>query len=857
MNVLRLFSVALLASAAACFGQPCNPHPLRPNLLPPCPSLLERLGEAAEAGKEFNAKVEDLNREIDAARKRFWKAFPNGPDFNAAEAAFLKALWSKDMYYLMFALPEGMNSRVSRQPNVIGMLGGLISPADIDKFPTNVDNGIRPYARPLFAGWVNALRRVEGRERDGAMATPFILATAIQDKSNYRKAYERARNWAEFMSGGADMSKHLTPQAYMLHQMESDVSWVLEQSKSAAMPDGEAATRDLYNFFEKTFGQKEVLAAATTVLNTPKNSVGGLAKRAEVEIGGFVGSPSPNPYMLFLTSLTRSTPRAYAIAICLDPYALLGGQATAAFHTKEQWVKALSLYDQVVAKYGEATTLAAAGRLRAVAKDDKGGPRGDLKNQGSRYWFQTLLKEPKAPLPELPRFKVSSYDARWLGKLVEVHGAVSRVDLNAGRSPAYATIHFRESGNGRLTAFTPNSGMWQESYGDNFSGLVGKTVAIWGQVQEWGAGAGVRVLDSNQVKVLDVPVAANFTESRPEWLKEPLPTLVDTPEYLAWKKFPAGTKVSYEVWFVNNYQPGTPAYLRIRLSRYTLTLESIDTEQAVVSSQSMIFRGNGPPTRSAGNQSIYKAKQLPVAQPEWAPKNTTGEESVIINGKKYATKWTLEPFQAPPPGDPLTFTKTWTSDEIPGGLLFKHQQTNSNLGDGKSRRTITQTVYAPDEGEPQVTMPASLLETGVIRAADVPVAQPAAAASGPATTKPPATPPAPVHTAPPASVRTATPPAQPRIDTSGMPPEVARQLEISQLYGAVARRAGQARTALAQYQRQQGGEPPADVRGAAGRLDVQLRAVHAAVSARNYSLAEQNLHALEDTVTVIERFLAK
>jgi len=129
----------------------------------------------------------------------------------------------------------------------------------------------------------------------------------------------------------------------MLHQMESDVSWVLEQAKSAQMPDGEAATRDLYNFFEKTFGQKEVLAAATAVLHTPKNSIGGLAKRAEVEIGSFVGTPSPNPYMLFLTVLTKSTPRAYGIAICMDPYGMLGGQATATFNTKEQWVKAVAL----------------------------------------------------------------------------------------------------------------------------------------------------------------------------------------------------------------------------------------------------------------------------------------------------------------------------------------------------------------------------------------------------------------------------------------------------------------------------------------------------------------------------------
>ena len=838
MTVFRLFCSVVLLSAA-CFGQPCNPHRLRPSLLPPCPSIADQLGKARDAAVDFNNKVAEMNAAIDAARKRFWRAFPNGADFNAAEAAFLDALTEKDLYYLMFALQEGMSGRATRLANVAGLMGGDLSITEIDKFPTNVDKGISPYAKPLFTGWVNALRRAEGRTTEGAMATPFIMASAIQDKSNYRKAYENARNWAELMSGGADLSKHLTPQVYMLRQMESDVSWVLQQSKPPQMPDGEAATRDLYNFFEKTFGPKEVLAAATAVLQTPKNSVGGLAKRAEVEIGSLVGSPSPNPYMLFLTLLTSSTPRAYAIAVCFDPYATLGGQAAAALNTKEQWVKALALYGQVVAKYGEATTLAAAGRLKAVAKDDKGGPRADPQNYGSRYWFQALLKDPKLPIPEVPRFKVSSYDARWLGKMVEVRGTVSRVDLT-GRSPVYATIHFRESGSGRLTAYTPNSDMWQASYGENFSGLAGKAVEIWGQVHEWDGTAGVRVLTSNQLKILDAGARLDIEDSRPEWMSAPPPTFVESPQYLAWKKFPAGTKASYEVRMLNEYQPGTDQYIRTKISRYTVTLDSIDAERAVVSSQSMIFRQNAPPTSSAGNTSVYKAKQLQAPPSEWAGKSTTGEETLVINGKKFATKWE----SVPSPNDPRTFTKTWTSGQVPGGLVFILRQNNVDLGNGKFRRDITHTLYAPDDGEPELSMPDS-------PAKPPPPAQPAA---------PPATqtaPPSAAPTAPPTPVRTPPPPTQPRIDTSRMPPDVAKQLEISQSFSEVMQRAGRAKSGLAQYEQRRSGEVPADVRSAAGRLDAQLRAAVTAIGARNYALAEQNLQALEATVAVMERFLTK
>ena len=269
-SISMMFLLTVLATAADGFGQ-CNPHPLRPSILPPCPTIADRLTVAHDAAKDFVAKVDELNKNVNSARSRLWKAFPNGPGFEAAEAAFLDALSQKDMYYLMFSLQEGVNGTLPKLANYIDMMGGgNASPDDRNKFPTNVDGGIKPYAFPLFVAWVNGLRRAEGRETDGAMATPMILATAVQDKSNWRKAYEHARNWAEFMSSGLDVSKYLTPQIYILNQMEADVSFVLGRSKPADLPDPAAATRDLYNLFVKMFGEKEVVAAAENVLRMPK-----------------------------------------------------------------------------------------------------------------------------------------------------------------------------------------------------------------------------------------------------------------------------------------------------------------------------------------------------------------------------------------------------------------------------------------------------------------------------------------------------------------------------------------------------------------------------------------------------------
>ena len=189
--------------------------------------------------------------------------------------------------------------------------------------------------------------------------------------------------------------------------MEGDVSLVLARSKPADIPDPGAATRDLYNQFVKTFGEKEVIAAASAVLHTPKNSMGGLAKRADIVVGTYLSMPSPDPYMLFLTELTNRSSRTYAVTLCMDRNNLLGGEATATFNKKEHWADALSMYEKIVAKYGEANVLAAAARIKDAPKDSN-GIRGDTQAKGTIIWFQALLKDPKTELPEAGLFRASS-----------------------------------------------------------------------------------------------------------------------------------------------------------------------------------------------------------------------------------------------------------------------------------------------------------------------------------------------------------------------------------------------------------------------------------------------------------------
>jgi hypothetical protein len=828
MAKFRSLSVIFLFAAAGCFGQqPCNRNPLVPSTLPPCQSIAGQIWNSAQNYKKAEGA---LNGAIAEARSRFWKVFPNGPGFADAQSAFLGALMQKDLSYLMFSLQQGVTGDVQKMQNAIAVTADPFgidptTPTSLNAFPTGVDGGIRPFAFPLYVAWVNALRRAQGRDKDGMWAQPQIIAEAVVDKSAWRRAYEDARNWAEFLSSGLDISKYVTPQVYLVNQMESGVTMALARSKPAELPDPKASSVDLYNFFVKNFGEKEVLAAATAVLRTPKNAMGGLANRAEVAIGTYQGAPSPNPFLLFLTQVTNSSPHNYAVALCLDQYGLMGREATTTLNTKEQWVKAAAVYGQLVARFGEPAVVAAAGRLKDVAKDDRGGPRGDPESKGAIFWFTALLKDPKTQVPDVSHFLASSYDPRWMGKIVEVRGTVARVELDTNGSPRYATIHFKESKNDRFTAFTPHS----DILGQNSSGLVGKPIEIWGQVQDWREGSGVRFLISKQFKVLDAGALANFRESNPDWMKMPMSAsnLVDSPKYLAWKKFPPGSKASYANDLLQEYKPGTNLYTQKKISRITLTLESIDDERAIVKADSTVS--------SSSDQLIFKAKEAPAGAPLDDPTRITtrGEETLVINGKKIPTKWEC----VTRANDALTFTKTWTSDDVPGGLVRTQQQSHAEIT-GQTYRYISQTLFAPIDGvDPQLGDATS--------SAPSPAGNAASAAAPPTSAQP-------------APVPVSAPQPRGRLDPSATPPT--SQVDFMQRYGAVMRRAAQDRAGLAQAQRKLSASRvplPDEMRDAQDRLNSQQRATALAMRTHDNVAVEQNLRAMEDTLAAIEKFIGK
>jgi hypothetical protein len=843
---------AVIVTAVACFGQ-CNQYPLRPSLLPPCPTLADQLGKAIDASRDFQRASAQLTSQVEGARQAYWKVFPDGAGVKQAEFAFLKALQEKDFSYLIFALPLGMTDRTVQAANLMSL-----DFANLKNFPRNVDGGIRPYAFPLFGEWVNALRRSQGRVIDGTFTNPVIFATAYNDQSNWRKAYEDARNWAEFLASGLDIRKYLTPQVYIVNQMEADVAATLARSKPKDLPDPRAASMDLYNFFVKNFGEKEVLAAAAKTLAAPKNSVGGLAQRADVLIGTYQSQPSPNPYLLFLTQLTNATPHNYAMSLCLDQYGLMGKDAIYTFNSKEEWDKAAATYGQLKAKFGEPAIVAAAARIKDLPKDGQGGISGDNMSKGAIYWFTTLLKDPKAPLPESGQFLASSYDPRWIGKTVAVRGTVSRVDIDKGKFPPYATIHFKESSNDRITAYTPNSEILTEILPRGQTTLVGSVIEVYGDVGDWKDGAGVRFLIRNNLKILDAGALANFKESTPEWMKlppaPPPSNLVDSPKYLAWKKFPVGSKATYYLSMLQEYKPGTNQYTKSKIAINTFKLASVDDTRVVINEDSTTYRMNGSPLHST-SELRYKARE-PKAAEDPDSITTGGEETLSISGKKIATKWVMVAKK----DDPQTFTKTWTSEEVPGGLVWIQSQSHSR----GAARTISNNLYAPVEGvEPVLDNASSPDAAPPTAASPAPTGRPMnlpSSRGGPLNNPPPpapeATPQRPVPANPVITPQRVPPASRP---AAAPPAAGSERTDFLEHYRTVMQHYAQDRTLIAQAQRARMTKAPnaAEIEAALENLRKQQQASALALGRGDYAAGNQALQGMEDALTAIEKLTAK
>jgi hypothetical protein len=557
--------------------------------------------------------------------------------------------------------------------------------------------------------------------------------------------------------------------------------------------------------------------------------------------------------MFFLTRLTNSSPRAYALALFLDPTTLNGMLDKAGFFNAAIWDHALGGFTQMAAKYGEDTITKAAERLLPLEKDSDGRIIDDPKRLPLSAWLDALIKNSKAELPEghLARFHASSYDPKWVGHQVRVRGTVARVEMIRGQSPVYAVLHFKESPSDAIVAYTPNYDEFQAIYGRELSALVGRPLEVWGGVTDWRGTSGVRILGNDQVKLLDEASVLNFADSKPAWLTAAASSAVarvESPKYAAWKKFAPGTTIAYSNRILAETAPGSGQYTRKTTSRDVCRLASLDTQSAVVSCRTTSWDVYGKAS-SSEQQIVYRAMDpAPAASP--AAPNASGDETLVISGKSYNTHWNtvLKPHttvdQAP---DADTFTRTWMSDDVPGGVVLQHQQSYTDIA-GKPFHTIIETIVAPVENvEPELAT-RSAKGTPSERT-QAPTSQTPAAAPAPI----PAPTPPPANTASSAAARAG------RAGATGLSQaDVAQQREFATQFSALQIRAVRVRQRMIQLLRTKRPETmPNDVQAASDRLENEVRLAGQALSTRDSGAIRERLRDLDDTLSVLERYLAK
>lgn len=93
-----------------------------------------------------------MNRDIAAARARFWATYPDKPGFQAARDKFVEMLHQKDIYFLILIYSSSeMQNSVPEAPK-----GSVAELLDRYVGGTQLDNGISRTSLQEFQDWVDA-----------------------------------------------------------------------------------------------------------------------------------------------------------------------------------------------------------------------------------------------------------------------------------------------------------------------------------------------------------------------------------------------------------------------------------------------------------------------------------------------------------------------------------------------------------------------------------------------------------------------------------------------------------------------------------------------------------------------------
>lgn len=795
---------------------------------------------------EQRRQIDKFNVEIADARAKFWATYPDKPGAKEATKRFFDLLYDKDEFYVTSALSNRMST------------GG--DPGD------SLDDGIRSTAQPEFDDFIAAARPgIAMQSGDMAKMVQTVWAAIDSHPTEFRR-YRLERDFWEFDQVHRIPANWDSPEKYPIYLY----------IRYLHLPVATATTSTAQLI--ELFGKDVVTSAARKVMDAPKTDKGNMVVTAPRAIkygpGGSqlddysVPEPAnpiggyPSPLSVFIRLISQNDDRSYLLRLLSNEHLI----DSTTIDRVNQWPLSGRDYTRLVAAFGEKDVLETARQVRTATKRRTDGMVMDPKALGVQREapfsvFEDILarKNPRGYVRSALAFSQS------LDSKAAIDAAYQALVAN-GQEEAYLTAARRHAKD------RPN------------------------------------VISSFEIRSIKALLNA------PPEVEKPPEEMVDAPLYLDWKRFSPGTRVTYHErkWMASRPRPGSynsadPTHLLAYPPDAIVSyqLKSIDDQKASLwltqsaagvygnmhpaSDSEIVYLAKYPKSVADRNAKLHPAANngpTPTSNMMWNAKRTddpveSGEEIVEVKGHRIATRWESAKYRGEDFNNEVGITivvTVWTSDAIPTGQVRRTEDKRVQHIPGQMQpaRYIIETYLESFDG---FTPPAATGSGPVMTAytppplsGDAAAAQPPPSAnnrtggvSDPALqrTSPSANQTAPAKALPvPAQPKphAAPTPAAPPIDTSRMPPEVARQVELSQKYNAAAARASRARSQLLQWPQTHGasaGSIPAEVLAARDSIPGQLQATMRAMGSRDPGQSEKALATLNASAAVIEEFLAR
>lgn len=789
--------------------------------------------------ERMNGEGARANSEIDQHRLQFWFTYPDPdtpeqkkPGHEQARENFAQALFEKDIFYLQAAVLKKLGEDFERDPS--GRRGWELLTKGFEFLTGQPDGGIRQTARPEFDAWAKATREALGPMRQEDIFKLFFQGSAGPVSEAFRKAsdpggakaqaYFAERDWAEF-----DAARRVPA----LFQRKEWFGFLL-YLRRGSLPSSEAA--NVFSGMKQALTPAVVEAAAEQVRQYAakmKTGLGNLVVTAPRPVKKGPGGsevedpdvPMPDevlgtygdPLVAMEVLATKDDDYRYLLYLIKGQYFR---DARNLLPVQEKWSFAVAVADRLKLAFGDKDVLAVAHAIRAAKKNmaDYRVMRPDLIGS-TRVTPFSAFEDVLARRNPRGYLRLALLWKERLEKPADLEAAYKKF-VDAHGEPA-ALEAARRLANGR-----PNFIHYDE---------------------------------------LSAIIEAIHRGPEPA---APAEVLVDFPDYLGWKKFAPGTRVSWvqRMWRLDPAGRLAPAPIDYG---FGFQLQTIDAAQVKLWFTETSYR-NGQKRPSTDREVFHPAKARVAPTPRYlglapesnlggwsklnSPPVASGDEVIQFQNTRLATRWqskTYEYVDDPAMKGYLLTVKVWTSDQVPTGLVRRTEDRVSPPGayGPTAGRFIIETSLETLEG----FFPPGPVTTGPATTAYVPPPSPfanrlagpgAPASAGPAAGPVPR--PSPTNPVPP---NQAPAPAPPRPD-----PKVfaATVNALAQRYMADLRRATQARSQMAQ---RAAAAIPANVRTELDRLDGYMNAAAMTMNAQTPGAAEQNLKLAEDALAIIEKFL--